>query len=53
MIKKSVFENDLIAGMHANLIAETTNTEVSDLSKATDYLNSASEILEALRDCPK
>jgi hypothetical protein len=42
MIKKSVFEDELIAGMQSNLIGQETHK----LSLAVDYLNSAVEILE-------
>jgi hypothetical protein len=43
MIKKSVFEDELIAGMQKNL---TSSQNQDDLIKAIDYLQAASEILE-------
>lgn len=46
MIKKSVFEDDLIRGMQSELVKQAHNVEVQDLSVAADYLNSASELLE-------
>jgi|WetSurMetagenome_2_1015567.scaffolds.fasta_scaffold694597_2 hypothetical protein len=45
MIKKSVFEEELIAGMQRELV-KTANQDVSSLDKAVDYLNSAIEIFE-------
>jgi hypothetical protein len=46
MIKKSVFEKDLIAGMHKELIKKASNNDVEHLEKAVDYLNSAIDIFE-------
>lgn len=46
MIKKSVFEDDLIRGMQSELIKQAHNVEVQDLSAAADYLNSAVQILD-------
>lgn len=48
MIKKSVFEDDLIKGMHCELIKQAHNVEVQNLSNAADYLNSAAQILEEI-----
>ena len=46
MIKKSVFEEELVAGMHQELIKNATNQDTSDLGQAVEYLNSAIDILE-------
>jgi len=46
MIKKSVFENELIAGMHKELIKQATAQDDENLGKAVDYLNSAIDIFE-------
>ncbi len=46
MIKKSVFEEELIAGMQKELIKTASNQETENLGKAVDYLNSAIEIFE-------
>lgn len=46
MIKKSVFEDDLIRGMQSELVKQAHNVEVQDLSAAADYLNSAVQILD-------
>jgi hypothetical protein len=46
MIKKSVFEEELIAGMQRELIKTASNQETENLGKAVDYLNSAIEIFE-------
>ncbi len=46
MIKKSVFENDLISGMTAELRKQASQRDVKDLVKAADYLHSAVEIFE-------
>lgn len=44
MIKKSVFENDLIEGMQKNL--KNSEAQNYSVSEAIDYLNSAMSILE-------
>lgn len=46
MIKKSVFEDELIAGMQKELIKNATNQATDNLGKAVDFLNSAIEIFE-------
>jgi hypothetical protein len=46
MIKKSVFEEALIAGMQQQLIKQAKQEEYDHLEKAADYLNSAAEIFE-------
>ncbi len=46
MIKKSVFEDELIAGMQRELQPFEKKAAVNDLVKAADYLHSAVEILE-------
>lgn len=46
MIKKSVHEDDLIAGMQRNLISKDQEEAVSNLTKAVELLNSAAEILD-------
>lgn len=46
MIKKSVFEEELIAGMQKELIKNASNQETENLGRAVDYLNSAIEIFE-------
>lgn len=46
MIKKSVFEKDLIAGMQNELVKNATNVDASGVDKAVDYLNSAIGIFE-------
>lgn len=46
MIKKSIFEDILIAGMHQQLIKQAKQVEYDELEKAADYLNSAAEIFE-------
>lgn len=46
MIKKSVFEDALIAGMQQQLIKQAKQEEYENLEKAADYLNSAAEIFE-------
>lgn len=48
MIKKSVFEDELIAGMHQQLIKQATQKDFDHLEKAAEYLNSAAEIFEDL-----
>lgn len=46
MIKKSVFENDLIAGMQHELQPFEKRAAVNNLVKAADYLHAAVEIFE-------
>lgn len=46
MIKKSIFEEELIAGMQKELIKNASNQETDNLGKAVDYLNSAIDIFE-------
>jgi hypothetical protein len=46
MIKKSVFEEELIKGMQKELIKNATNQATDNLGKAVDCLNSAIEIFE-------
>jgi hypothetical protein len=46
MINKSVFENDLIAGMQRNLASKTQESAMNKLAKAVEFLNSAAEILD-------
>jgi len=46
MIKKSVFEDDLIAGMQRKLAESEVEEGMNDLPKAVDYINSAIDILE-------
>ncbi len=46
MIKKSVFEADLISGMHKELIKKASDNDFEHLEKAVDYLNSAIDIFE-------
>lgn len=46
MIKKAVFEDDLIAGMQRELQSFEKKQGMEDLVKAADYLHSAMEILE-------
>ena len=46
MIKKSVFEDDLIAGMQRKLAESEIEEGMNDLPKAVDYINSAIDILE-------
>lgn len=48
MIKKSVFEDEIITGMHQQLIKQSKGIEVNNLSQAVDYLNSAAQIFEDL-----
>jgi hypothetical protein len=47
MIKKSVFEDQLILGMQQQLISQEKIAYIEKLDKAIDYLNSAAEIFEA------
>lgn len=46
MIKKSVFENELIAGMQRELRAHDEKQGMNNLVKAAEYLHSAVEIFE-------
>jgi hypothetical protein len=46
MIKKSVFEEELVAGMHRELVKKATSHDTDGVEKAVDYLNSAIDILE-------
>jgi len=48
MIKKSVFEEELISGMHHQLVKQATQQDCDNLEQAVDYLNSAAEIFENL-----
>lgn len=48
MIKKSVFEEELISGMHHQMVKRATQQEFDNLEQAVDYLNSAAEIFENL-----
>lgn len=45
MIKKSIFEKDLIAGMQKELHSQANGSEIN-LNQALDYLQSAMEILD-------
>lgn len=46
MIKKSVHEADLIAGMQRELAAQDKTQGISNLAQAAEYLNAAIEIFE-------
>jgi len=46
MIKKSVFEEDLVAGMHRELVKNATSQDPEGVETAVDYLNSAIDIFE-------
>lgn len=46
MIKKSVFETDLILGMQQELIKNASTHDASNVEQAVDYLNSAIDIFE-------
>lgn len=46
MIKKSVFEDELITGMTQELIKNASSHTTDNLDKAVDYLNSAIDIFE-------
>lgn len=46
MIKKSVFENDLINGMHKELVKQASGKDPDGLESAVDYLNSAIDIFQ-------
>jgi len=46
MIKKSVFEDELVYGMQRELQGFEKNAGMNDLVKAADYLQAAMEIFE-------
>jgi hypothetical protein len=46
MIKKSVFEEELISGMQQELRAQSSQSSVGQVNQAVSYLQSAMEILE-------
>lgn len=46
MIKKSVFEEELVIGMDRELRSMATGHDLKDLAKAADYLHSAMDLLE-------
>jgi hypothetical protein len=46
MIKKSLFEDEIIAGMEKELVSQARSSNLDDLTKAADYLNSAAEIFD-------
>jgi hypothetical protein len=46
MIKQSVFEDELIAGMQRKLAEGDKEIAISELPQAVDYLNSAMDIFE-------
>lgn len=46
MIKKSVFEDELIAGMQKNLVDPEKSEAMDHIVEAADYLNAAAEIFE-------
>jgi hypothetical protein len=46
MIKKAVFEDDLIAGMQRKLAEAEVEQGMDSLPQAVDYINSAVDILE-------
>lgn len=46
MIKKSVFEDELVAGMQRELISQAESRSTENLVQAVEYLNSAAEIFE-------
>lgn len=46
MIKKSVFEEELVIGMDRELRSMETGHDVKGLPKAADYLHSAMDLLE-------
>ena len=48
MIKKSVFEDDLIAGMQRELAGQDKARAMSNLTKAADCLHAAVEIFEEM-----
>ena len=49
MIKKSVFEDELISGMQRKLAEVDLEDGINSLSKAVDYINSAIGIFEENR----
>jgi hypothetical protein len=46
MINKKVLENEILLGMHKELVKNATNKDKDNLSQAVDYLNSAIDIFE-------
>src|SRR5271166_2985028 len=46
MIKKSIFEDELITAMQQQLVKQGTQREFDHLEQAAEYLNSAAEIFE-------
>lgn len=46
MIKKSIFEDEIISGMQIKLAKKDVEQEISSITTAIDYLNSAAEIFE-------
>lgn len=46
MIKKSIFEAELISGMNSRLKLITAEQDVNALPKAVDHINAAIEILD-------
>jgi hypothetical protein len=44
---KSVFESELLDGMHKSLIKQANNQNLDNVDQAVDYLNSAIDILES------
>lgn len=46
MIKKSVFEDELIAGMQKELVADEKSAAINNLDKAVEYLHTAAEVFE-------
>lgn len=46
MIKKSVFEDELIAGMQRELTANEQSAAVNNLDQAVEYLHSAVQVFE-------
>lgn len=48
MIKKSIFEDELVQNMHNELVKKAHNIETDNLDKAVDYLNSAADIFDSV-----
>jgi metal-dependent HD superfamily phosphatase/phosphodiesterase len=46
MIKKSVFEDELVAGMQRELVAHEKSEAINNLDKAVEYLHSAVQVFE-------
>ena len=46
MIKKTIFEDELISGMQYQLSKQANNRDIDHLENAVDYLNSAASILD-------